>query len=380
MDGPQPLTEHPSVSSSMNREMARCADQDAPRRDEPLRPGYQAVKGDPLAWLLAPDPANPGVRYFALTELSRRPLGDPEVIAARQAVMNSGPVPAILAAQAAGGYWVNPGAGYLPKYQSTVWSLIFLAQLGADGRDPRVRAGGDYLLDHGRCRVGGFSGDGKLTGLIHCLQGNMAAALIDLGWLGDERLDAALDWLARSVTGAGIARAEEKGAAVRYYRSGNSAPGFACSANNHLPCAWGAVKAMLALSKVPPAARTPAMQAAIETGVEFLLGRDPAVADYPMGYADKPSRSWFQFGFPLFYVTDVLQNLEVLTRLGYGHDPRLAPALALLLSQQDAQGRWKMAYSYNGKSWAGVEQKGQPSKWVTLRALRVLKRSCKEDD
>ena len=74
------------------------------------------------------------------------------------------------------------------------------------------------------------------------------------------------------------------------------------------------------------------------------------------------------------YVTDVLQNLEVLTALGMGSDPRLRPAIDLLLSKQDEQGRWTMEYTYNGKTWTDVEIKGQPSKWVTLRALRVLKR------
>jgi len=42
---------------------------------------------------------------------------------------------------------------------------------------------------------------------------------------------------------------------------------------------------------------------------------------------------------------------------------------------QDASGRWALRYTYNGKTWADVEQKGQPSKWVTLRALRVSKRA-----
>lgn len=330
---------------------------------------------DVLAWLLEPDAANPGVCYVALTQLLDRPLTDPQVVAARQAVMNSGPVPAILQAQATEGYWVEPGPGYYPKYTGTVWQIIFLAQLGADGSDPRVRAGCEYVLDHGRCGYGGFSAVDAPAGMIHCLQGNLAAALLDLGWWGDERLAVALDWLARSITGAGIAPAEARDAPRRYYRSGNSAPGFACSANNHLPCAWGAVKAMLALSKVPAAGQTAAIQAALETGLTFLLGRDPATADYPMGYATKPSRSWFQFGYPIAYVTDLLQNLEVLTNLGYGRDPRLAAALELLLQKRDGRGRWKMEYSYNGKTWADVEAKGQPSKWVTLRALRVLKRS-----
>lgn len=326
-----------------------------------------------LAWLLEPDPANPGVRYFALRDLLDQGADAPERVAAQQAVMQSGPVPAILAAQAPEGYWEAPAPVYYPKYTGTVWQVTFLAQLGADGNDPRVRAGCAYVLDHARSGYGGFSAGGNLSGMIHCLAGNLAAALLDLGWLGDPRLDAALDWLARSITGEGIAPAEQKDAPVRYYRSGNSAPGFACSANNHLPCAWGAIKAMLALSKVPDAARTPAIRAAIDVGIDFLLSRDPAVADYPMAYATKPSQSWFRFGYPIAYVTDVLQNLEVLVALGCGSDARLRPALELVQSKQDKQGRWKLEYTYNGKTWATIEEKGKPSKWVTLRACRVLK-------
>jgi hypothetical protein len=132
---------------------------------------------------------------------------------------------------------------------------------------------------------------------------------------------------------------------------------------------------MLALSKVPEGVRTGTIQRAIETGTEFLLSRDPAVADYPMGYSTKPNLSWFKFGYPIYYVTDVLQNLEVLTALGLGGDECLIPALDLLLSKQDAQGRWKMEYTYNGKTWVDIEEKGKPSKWVTFRALRVLKRA-----
>jgi len=163
---------------------------------------------------------------------------------------------------------------------------------------------------------------------------------------------------------------------VRYFKGGNSGPGFECAANDRKPCAWGAIKAMLALSKIPESARTPTMQAAIALGVDFLLGRDPAAADYPTPDGRPPSRSWFQLGYPLGYVTDVLQNLEVLVALGRGGDPRLANALAWLLAKQDAAGRWKMEYTYNGKMWQDVEQKGEPSKWVTLRALRVLKRAA----
>jgi hypothetical protein len=339
-----------------------------------MKPLYSQTWQKSLDWLLEVDPENPGVRYFALTELLGRPQDDPDLTAARQDVMNHGPVPVILSNQDAKGFWVEPGPGYAPKYRGTVWQIIFLAQLGADGNHPQIKKGCDYLLEHAISRHGAFSMNGAPSGQIHCLEGNLAAAMIDLNRLGDERLNGALDWLARSVTGEGIAPAEEKKADVRYLRSGNSAPGFACSANNHQPCAWGAVKAMLALSKVPEAARTPPMEDAIQTGVNFLLGSDPATAEYPMGYSEKPNRSWFRFGYPIGYITDILQNLEVLTALGCGSDPRLAKALELLLSKGDDQGRWKMEYSYNGKTWIGIEEKDQPSKWVTLRALRVLQK------
>jgi hypothetical protein len=331
------------------------------------------LKNDPLPWLLEDDQENPGIRFFTLQDLLDYPPDAQEVKEARQAIMSVGPVPIILAAQEPQGYWVEPGPGYSPKYRGTIWQMIFLAQLGADGPDPRVQLGCEYVLDHSRSHDDGFSADGHPSGMIHCLQGNLAAALIDLGYLRDERLAHALDWLARSITGEGIAPAEEKDAPVRYYRSGNSAPGFACSANNHLPCAWGAVKALSALSKVPEPDRTPGIRQAIETGKAFLLSHDPSLADYPTGYSEKPSRSWFQLGLPTGYVTDFLQILEVLAALGLREDPSLQPAFDLLLGKQDMHGRWCMEYTYNRKTWVDIEKKGQPSKWVTLRVLRVLR-------
>jgi hypothetical protein len=100
------------------------------------------------------------------------------------------------------------------------------------------------------------------------LQGNLCWALLELG-CADPRLKTAFDWLARSVTGEGIAPMEDRDAPVRYY-AGKCGPTFACGSNNKLPCAWGAVKVMLALGRWPADRRTPAMQRAIEQGVAFL--------------------------------------------------------------------------------------------------------------
>ncbi len=326
-----------------------------------------------MDWLLEKDASNPSVRYFALIDLLDHPTDDAEVITARRAVMEQGPVPAILATQNPAGFWEKPGPGYYPKYRGTVWSAIYLAQLGADPADPRVRAGAEYLLENALASTGVFSATGTPAGNIYCLAGNLGAALLDLGLEDDERLRQAVDLMARFTTGEGVAPAGEKGAPLHYFRSGVCGPGFCCSANDRLPCAWGAVKVLRALARLPEAQHTPVTQSALEATVDFLFSVDPATADYPAGYSDKPSRSWFRFGFPLFYVTDVLQTAEALTEAGYGGDPRLTATYDLILSKRDQVGRWKMTYAYTGKTWADVEQRGKPSKWVTLRALRVLK-------
>ena len=321
------------------------------------------LRADPLPWLLEPDEANPGVRYFALRDLLDRPPDDPEVVAAQAAVMRTGPVPAILDAQYPQGYWVRPGPGYSPKYRATLWQVLFLAQLGADGRDERVRRAVEYVFANAQAENGAFSPNGSPSRAIHCLWGNMVWALITLGCGGDERLARSVEMLARSVTGDGY----------RWYRrSGIQGPEFRCAANGGLPCAWGAVRVLWALNRVPAPLRSPVVEEAAAAAADFLLRYDVARADYP--HVGGISPNWFKFGYPLGYVTDLLLNLEVLAEAGYGADPRLEEAIALVVSKQDGQGRWRMEHSYNGKMWADVETKGQPSKWVTLRAVRTLRK------
>jgi hypothetical protein len=270
------------------------------------------------------------------------------------------------------GYWVNPGPGYNPKYRSTVWSIIMLSQLGASAaNDERIARACVYLLDHAFTQYGQFSISGTPSGTIDCLQGNLCEAVYALGF-DDPRLELAFDWMARSVTGEGLAPKAEKNNPLRYYAY-KCGPLFACGSNNSLPCAWGAVKVMLTFSKWPVERRTPLIERAITQGVDFLLSVDPATADYPTGMADRPSSNWWKFGFPVFYVTDLLQLVEALARLGYGADPRLANALTILREKQDSQGRWSLEYEYTGKTWVNYGAKKQPNKWVTLRALRVLK-------
>ncbi len=332
------------------------------------------LRADPLPWLL--DEGEPAVRHLTLRDLLGRVDDDPELARARHAALTNGPIAAILSAQHPHGYWEHPGSGYAPKYTGTLWQVIFLEQLGADGSDPRIRAACDYVLRHAQVPAGGFGVSRSedrppppSAGLL-CLTGNLVRALVGLGYLEDDRVQRAVQWLAQIVTGEGVDR----------YYSLTCGPLFRCGNNEQLPCAWGAVKVLGALARVPEGRRTPLVEEAVRVGAGFLLSRDPAVADYPMGYGnDAPNSSWFKLGFPLGYVTDVLQNLEVLCEIGHGGDPRTAAARAWVLSLQGDSGRWRNQYPYTGKLWKDIDAKNAPSKWVTLRACRMLRWSTGRD-
>lgn len=319
----------------------------------------------PLPWLLEADPINPGVRYFVLRDLLDRPPDDRDVRQAQAAVMATGPVPQILAAQAANGSWGTSADEN--GYRATPWQIMCLADLGADPNDERVQRGCDYLLDTYLAANGAFAARMPRpvpSKAVHCHNGELIYALIRLGRLNDRRVQGVIEWQAHACTGTDT---------VQYYKSGTAGPGFACGVNLGQPCGWGATKALRGLSAIPAAQRTAVVQHALAVGVEFLLSRDPAVADYP--FTARVSSSWFKFGFPLSYQSDLLETTAALVDLGYGRDPRLAHAIQFILNKQDKGGRWMMERSFNGKMLVDIEEKGKASKWITLRALRILKRT-----
>jgi len=74
-----------------------------------------------------------------------------------------------------------------------------------------------------------------------------------------------------------------------------------------------------------------------------------------------------------FTLIDVLEILGILTKLGY-HDQRMQEAIDLVVSKQDDLGRWRLERSFNGRFQVNIEQEDKPSKWITLKALTLLKR------
>jgi hypothetical protein len=329
----------------------------------------ERLKSNPIPWLLENDSS--GVRPVTMRDLLDVPAEDAELRQATRDAHQNGPIARVLSHMEEPGFWVKPGPGYGPKYKSSVWSILLLAQLGSSvEEDPRVRTACNYILDQALAPGGQFAYNAAPGGTIDCLQGNLCWSLLQLG-CEDPRLELAFEWMARSVTGEGVAPSTDKKNPNRYYAY-KCGPVFACGANGKMPCAWGAAKVMLAFCKLPRNRRTPLIQDAIQTGVDFFFGVDPASADYPTT-TGHPSRNWWKFGFPVFYITDLLQIVESLVFLGYGGDPRLKPSLDLILAKQDEQGRWPLEYEYTGKTWGSYGKINEPNKWVTLRVLRMLK-------
>jgi hypothetical protein len=323
-----------------------------------------AVINSALDWLLEAN--NPGVRYLALRDLVGLTPNDPQLLQAKVAAYKKGPIEVILRQMDGKGFWKKSGAGYNPKYFSAVWSLILLSQLGASVKDDkRIKTACDYYLEHALSKDNSFSYNGTPSGTVPCLEGNMCAALTLLDYK-DPRLDLTYDWMARSVLGND----------VKYYAY-TCGPNFACGANGKKPCAWGAVKVMLAFSKLAKNKRTPVINNAIKKGKDFLFSIDPVTSDYPTRTDSKPNRSWWTFGFPVFYVTDILQIVEALGPLGYGKDLHLKKTINYIKNQQGDNGYYALDYDYPDKTWYNFGKKHEANKWVTYRVLKALKNASK---
>jgi hypothetical protein len=332
-----------------------------------VRNWKSVLKNDPTDWLLETD--NPSVRYFSLTDLLDKPETGPKVTAAKNEIMHIGTVPKILAKQNDLGYWEAPDRFYTAKYKGTVWQLIILAELGADGNDERIRKACEFIMENSQDREsGGFSilhsaktGGGRHSGVIPCLTGNMVWSLIQFGFLDDPRVERAISWIAQ------YQRFDDGDVPVP---KGWPYDRLTSCFSKH-SCHMGAAKALKALAAIPAHKRSGDVKSAIEAGAEYWLIHHVHKKSHDLSSVSKPS--WLKFSFPLMYQTDMLEILDILTSLGY-RDERMQEAVDLVISKQDDLGRWNLERTFNGRFQTNIEQKDKPSKWVTLKALKVLKR------
>jgi len=325
------------------------------------------LKADPTGWLLEEE--NPSVRYFTLKDLLDKPENDPEVRRSKHAIMQTGIVPEILKKQQEPGYLQTYPRFYTYKYKGLVWSLIALAEFGAEAA-PEIREQCEYILNHSQeTQDGGFAqnasaktGGGRLSEVIPCLTGNMVWCLIRFGYLNDPRVQKGIGWLTRYMRFNDGSEADPQ--VPPYDR-------FEACWGKHT-CHMGVVKALKAFGAIPETKRTKAVNDMINGAVEFMLIHHIHKRSHNLSRTSKPG--WLKFGFPLMYQTDVLEILDILSALDI-RDSRMGEALDLVVSRQDDMGRWRIGNTYGSdRMLIPVGQIGEQSKWLTLRALRVLKR------
>ena len=344
-----------------------------PRRQNPQGLASRSQRGsrvgarDPIDWLLEDN--NPSVRYLALTDLLGKSKDDAEVVAARRDIMAKGSVAQILAKQDQGGTWDKPDGFYTAKFRGTVWQLITLAQLQADGGDPRIQQACLFILESSQDREsGGFSmhrgiqtGGGRASEVIPCLTGNLTWSLLRFGCLDHPAVARAIRWI------------------ITYQRfdDGIDSPPrgwpydrWEMCWGRH-SCHMGVVKALKALAEIPPSLRSKDVKRSLDLGVEYILRHHVYKRSHDLTRTAKPS--WLRFCFPLMYRTDVLEILLLLTDLGC-RDPRMQAAMDIVVNKQRPDGRFSLDSAPNGRHLVNIEAKGKPSKWITLRALTVMRR------
>ncbi len=325
------------------------------------------LNADPTGWLLEEE--NPSVRYFTLLDILDRAQDDDDVLSAKRSIMETGMVPAVLKAQSNPDYKNDYPKFYTSKYKGLVWSLIVLAELGAEAT-PEIKAQCEYLLNASQETTdGGFAmhtaaktGGGRISEVIPCLSGNMVWSLIRFGYLDDPRLQKGIDWITTYMRFNDGVETDPQAAPYDRYE--------VCWGKH--TCHMGIVKALKALSAIPQDRRTDAVNDTIEKAVEFILIHHIYKRSHDLSRVSKPG--WLKFSFPLMYQTDALEILDILTALDV-KDKRMDDALNRVVSKQNDIGRWNMENVQNtSRLLIPAEQKGEPSKWLTLRAMRIIKR------
>ncbi len=309
-----------------------------------------------IEWLLEAD--QPAVRYRTLTDLLGEKENDKEVRAAKKAIPERGWAADILERQDAGGWWVREDRLYQPKYLSTNWMLLVLADLGMTREDPRIKKGADLWIERFAAADGGFGIDGKKTSHL-CTAGNTARALVQFGYEDHPAVRSAFAWFVKNASHLG---------------------GWSCFGSGRNLDSWEPMSAFVAY---PRKKWTKDMEETVQKAAEFFLQRELHV----QGDHYEP---WYRFHYPNHYYYDLLVGLDFITALGYGSDPRLQHALSVLKKKRRPDGRWNLDAVHPDvegsiEEWFrkhpkdrptpfALEKVGEPSKLITLRAMRVLKR------
>lgn len=304
-----------------------------------------------IGWLLDSDPA---IRWQALCDLTAASAD--EVAAARIRVATEGLGARLLALQAPDGRW--GGTAWNRGWDSTMHALTLLRELGLDPAGAAARRAVGLVREHVTWQGCGppecdrnpfFAGE-----LEPCINGQVAAAGAYFG----QDVQGIISRLLGEQLPDGGWNCETESGSTR-------------SSFNTTICVLEAL-----LEHELAGGAGPAVTAARLRGQEYLLERGllrRRSTGELIAHDRKGGGAWAQFAFPTWWHYDVLRGLDYLRRAGVAPDRRVTEAVDLVASKRGADGRWPLEVRYPGTMLVELDEgEGRPSRWITLRALRVL--------
>ena len=301
---------------------------------------------DVTEWLLESDPA---IRWQVMRDL----LGAPAdaVAAERSRVATEGVGARLLALQADDGYWGDHEYGEDGDRRGTHWILQDLRRIGVDSAAPQVRAAVDRVRDGVTWRWWEhrpyFHGE-----VEECVNGGVLAHGAYFGELG-EGSDRIIGMLLEQQLLDGGWNCDPPEESTR-------------SSFDSTLCV---IEGFLAYERAVPDAPA-AIAESRRRGEEYLLERG-LFRRRSTGEVVDPA--YLDFAFPYYWHYDVLRALDYFRRLGAGPDPRMSEAVEVVRSKRQPDGRWLLGRVHPGRVHFDLEGGvGAPSRWNTLRALRVL--------
>jgi hypothetical protein len=320
---------------------------------ETLSPRTEAA----IHWLLAGDPA---IRWQVLRDL----LGASErtVERERSRVARHGWGARLLARQDPEGTWAkrqrtragglsSDGGLYTPKWTSTTYTMLLLRDFGLAATNRQARRACKLLLEEGLQRDGGIN-YGWWGVSETCVTGMVLSILCHFEY-DDDRLDAVANHLLEQQMPDGGWNCQRRFGATH------------SSVHTTISALEG-----LRLYEVHGGRQVRAVRDAQQRGREFLLVHR-LFRSHRTGEIIKPV--FTLMSFPPRWHYDILRALDYFQAVNAPRDPRLADAIEIVRQAKGEDGRWPLQNSYKGKTFFEMERLGAPSRWNTLRALRVLK-------
>jgi hypothetical protein len=298
-----------------------------------------------IRWLLDSDAS---IRWQVMRDLTDSRAD--EVAAERARVATEGAGARLLALQGADGRW--GGAAWNRGWDSTMHVLSLLREMGLDPASDEARRAVGLVREGVTWRGCGppeADDNSFFAGEIEpCINGQVAAPGAYFG----QDVQGIVDRLLGEQLADGGWNCEALNGSTR-------------SSFNTTICVLEALLEHERLGR-----GTPAVTAARHRGQEYLLDRR---LFRRRSTGEMIAAAWSRFAFPTWWHYDVLRGLEYLRRAGVAPEARVAEAIDLVVSKRDGDGRWLLETQHPGRMPVETDEgEGRPSRWNTLRALRVL--------